>query len=466
VSGQPDPPDLEVFETRGLGDASYLLASSGEAVLVDPQRDAWRFLAVAARRGWRVLHVLETHVHNDYVSGAIETRAASGAEIVAPRAGGYGFPHRPAEDGTVVEIGGLRVVARATPGHTPEHLAWEVHVADTPDPWAVFTGGSLLVGSAGRTDLLGPQRTPELSAAQYATLQRLAALPAETRILPTHGAGSFCAAGPSDAARVTSVAAEVAGNPLLRLPDATAFERRLLQDAGRYPDYYREMAPVNRAGPPVLGGLPRPPALNPARLASQIARGTTVVDARDRASFAAGHLPGALNIELDASFGAYVGWLLDYDAPVALVLPQPTAEALEEATTQLVRIGWTRIAGYLDGGIDGWSSSGRAVDRYPIVSPAGLASELRAGQPTTVLDVRQPNEWRDEGGLEGATRIFVADLRSRFEALAPDAELTVVCKSGQRAAMGASILRAAGFRVRLVADGGVAEVSRALAPGG
>jgi len=457
-------PDLEVFETQGLGDASYLLASEGEALLLDPQRDAWRFLQVAQRRGWRVRHVLETHVHNDYVSGAIETRAATGAEIVAPARGGYAFAHRPADEGTELELGALRVVARATPGHTPEHLAWEVHAArsGTTDPWAVFTGGSLLVGSAGRTDLLGPERTAELCAAQFQTLRRLAALPSRTRILPTHGAGSFCVAGPTDAARVTSVAAERASNPLLGLPDAAAFELRLLGSAGRYPAYYPRMAPINRAGPPVLGGLPQVPGLSADGVAALVARGVGVVDARDRVAFAAAHVPGALNVELSSSFGAYVAWLLEFDGPIVIVVPDPVGEALEEAILQLIRIGWSRIEGVMAGGMAAWVAADRPVSSYPVATVADVAAGIASGTGPAVVDVRQPTEWRDEGEIPGAIQVFVADLPGRLDELRGRGGLDVVCKSGQRAAMAASLLDAAGIAVRLLADGGAPEVIEAL----
>jgi hydroxyacylglutathione hydrolase len=211
------PMELELFVTRGLGDTSYLLASGGEAVVVDPQRDAWRFIAAAEKRGVRIVRVVETHVHNDYLSGALEVRAATGAEIVAPARGGYEFAHRPADEGDSVELGGYRLTAMATPGHTPEHLAWLVTAIDGPaddaeaphgdgqngtgaasgpPPLAAFTGGSLLVGSVGRTDLLGSALSSALTLDQQRSLKRLAELPDDVRILPTHGAGSFCSAGP------------------------------------------------------------------------------------------------------------------------------------------------------------------------------------------------------------------------------------------------------------------------------
>ena len=184
----------ELFVTPGLGDNSYLLVSGDEAAVIDPQRDAWRFLAVAEAQKIRVRYVLETHVHNDYVSGALEIRAAAGAEIAAPARGRYEFPTRAVAEGDELHLGGLRIVAWETPGHTPEHLAWLVSEADHPDPVAVFSGGSLIVGSAGRTDLLGAEFTDPLTRAQFRSLRRLAGLPRAVRLLPTHGAGSFCTA--------------------------------------------------------------------------------------------------------------------------------------------------------------------------------------------------------------------------------------------------------------------------------
>jgi glyoxylase-like metal-dependent hydrolase (beta-lactamase superfamily II) len=192
----------ELFVTPGLGDNSYLLVSGDEAAVIDPQRDAWRFLAVAEAQRLRVRYVLETHVHNDYVSGALEIRAAARAEIAAPARGRYEFPIRAVAEGDELHLGGLRLVAWETPGHTPEHLAWLVYEADQPDPVAAFSGGSLIVGSAGRTDLLGADFTDELTRAQFRSLQRLAGLPRTVRLLPTHGAGSFCTASVGSTAGV------------------------------------------------------------------------------------------------------------------------------------------------------------------------------------------------------------------------------------------------------------------------
>jgi hydroxyacylglutathione hydrolase len=463
------PMDLELFVTPGLGDASYLLASGRDAVLVDPQRDAWRFIEVAERRGWRIGHVLETHVHNDYVSGALETRAATGAQIAAPARGRYEFEHLAVDEGDAIELGGLVLTAMATPGHTPEHLAWLVGSVDDPEaPLAIFSGGSLLVGSAGRTDLLGPVLTDALTADQQRSLHRIGELPDATQVLPTHGAGSFCSAGPVGTTRVSTIAAERFANPTFALAaagaDPAAFRAQALGGLGRFPAYYAHMAAINRRGPRVLGRLILPPALDPAGFEAAAAAGATIVDARDRDSFAAGHVAGSLNIELDGTFAGYVGWLVPFGSPVVFVLPDDAPDALAEATTELLRIGYERVPGWLEGGVSAWAGSGRPVGSYPTVSMRALHAERLAGQEDgLLLDVRQPIEWQNDGIVPGAERIFVADLPARLDELPAGSRVTVFCKSGSRSAIAASLLDRAGLDVRVVTNGGAARWPEPLA---
>ena len=457
--------DLELFVTAGLGDASYLLASGRDAVLVDPQRDAWRFLEVAERRGWRIRHVLETHVHNDYLSGALETRAATGAEIVAPARGRYEFEHRPADEGDAVELGGLRLTALATPGHTPEHLAWLVTDLSRPsaegdEPIAVFSGGSLLVGSVGRTDLMGPALTDALTNDQQRSLRRIAELRPATQVLPTHGAGSFCSAGPPSMTRTTTVGTERTSNPAFGHIDAApeVFRAEVLAELGRVPAYYAHMAAMNRRGPRVLGRLIMPPALDPAAFEQSAASGVAVVDARDRAAFAAGHIRGALNIELGASaFSGYVGWLVPFGAPVLLVLPDG-GDAVADATTELLRVGYEWVPGYLAGGVEAWAASGRPLAGYETTDMVALHRARASGTDhSLLLDVRQPIEWQTEGIVPGSETIFVADLAQRLGELPKGRPITVFCRTGHRASMAASILEGAGFDVELVSEGGAVD---------
>jgi glyoxylase-like metal-dependent hydrolase (beta-lactamase superfamily II)/rhodanese-related sulfurtransferase len=468
--------ELDVFVTLGLGDNSFLVASGGEAALVDPQRDAWRFLAAAEARRLRVRYVLETHVHNDYVSGALEVRAATGAEIVAPARGGYAFAHRPADEGEELDVGGLRLVAWETPGHTFEHLAWAAFDGDgnADAPEGVFTGGSLLVGSAGRSDLLGMDLAEELSRAQYRSVQRLKVLPDRVRVLPTHGAGSFCVANLPQADRDSTIAVERRTNPALLAADEETFVREQLTGLMRYPTYYAHMASTNRSGPRVLGDLPALPPLSPADVAAGLTEGVWVVDARDRTAFAAAHIPGSLNIELNEAFGTYVGWVTPFGARLMLVLPEPVDEAARDAVAQLIRIGYDNLAGHLAGGIEAWEGDGNPATSYPIGTARDLRELLDRGAPFRLLDVRQPGEWESEGRVPGSLCRFVADLPGNTAALPRDEELWVICTNGHRAAIAASWLDREGFPVRLVARSGIlglaayleAGPEATLAPGG
>lgn len=457
--------DLESIVTPGLGNSTYLVASGRDAVVIDPPRDAWRVEAVAAARGWRITHALETHVHNDYLSGGLELRASSGAEIVAPAGGRFAFEHRGVDDGDALEVGGLRFVAMATPGHTREHLAWEIHDLEQGTLRGVATGGSLMVGSAGRTDLLGADAVDELSAAQFRSLRRLAALPDATAVLPTHGPGSFCGAAPVDRGRTSTIGEERALNPLLSIEDEAGFRATVTASYTPYPSYYAAMAPLNRAGPIVLGGLPQAPRLDPAALRRAIADGARLVDARQRDAVARGHIPGALAVELDDSFASYVGWLLPIGTPLVLVLPDPLAEAADAAVEQLVRIGFDRVVGVLEGGMDAWLSTGGAVNAYPTVTGRELAAAAGGrgsagdGAGPTYLDVRDPHEWAESGTAPDALTIPFWDLPARMGELPRDAAITVMCKAGGRASVAASLLDAAGLDVRLVTRGGAYDLA-------
>jgi len=452
--------ELEVIVTRGLGDNSYFLASGGEAALIDPQRDVERMLWAAATRGANVRLVLETHVHNDYVSGAAEVRSATGAEIAGPAGAGYAFPFIPLAEGGEVRVGGLRLVAMETPGHTPEHTAYALFAEEAESPAAVFTGGSLIVGSAGRTDLLGPEPTDRLTRDQYRSLRRLLSFPDDTEVLPTHGAGSFCATVAPQQDRTSTIGRERASNPTLTDIDEDAFVREQLSGLLAYPRYYAHMAPINRAGPRVFGEIPLPPPLVPDEAAALLGDGAWMIDGRGGADFADAHVPGSLNIPLDDSFGSYVGWLVPFGDPVMLVPPEPEQESVAEAGAQLFRIGYERFDGYLAGGIDAWRGSGRDVRSYPVATVDDVVAAARSGADR-VLDVRQRTEW-ETGHLPGSTHVFVADLPGRLDELPRDREVLATCSSGHRASIAASILDRAGVPVRLVARSGVPKALRML----
>jgi hydroxyacylglutathione hydrolase len=448
--------DYELFVTPGLGDNSYLLISDGEAVVVDPQRDAWRFLAAADARKLRVRYVLETHVHNDYVSGALELRVATKAEIAAPARGQYAFSHRGVSEGEEVCVGALRLVAWETPGHTPEHIAWVVYEAGHRDPVAVFGGGSLIVNGAGRTDLLDADATDGLTRAQFRSLRRLATLPRSVQLLPTHGAGSFCTASAGSVDRTSTIGLELSSNPALAAQDEESFIRGQLAGLRAYPAYYAHMGRINRAGPVVLTHLPAVNALATEEVGRHIEAGAWVIDARDRRAFASAHVPGSINVELDEMFATYVGWVTPFNSPLVLLLPEPTQPALKEAVTQLIRIGYERVIGYADGGLHAWQAGGRPVRSYPTAGVDDLCHAYLSGTPIQVLDVRQPVEW-EAGIVPGSLRIHLGDLPGRLAEVRPDKEVWVACASGHRASIATSLLDRAGVPVRLVANGGVPE---------
>jgi glyoxylase-like metal-dependent hydrolase (beta-lactamase superfamily II)/rhodanese-related sulfurtransferase len=461
--GTEAPVELEVLVTVELGDTSYVLVSEGEAVVVDPQRDGWRFVAAAEARRARIRGVVETHVHNDYVSGACELRSATGAEIAAPARGGYAFPHRSIDDGDEIRVGALTLTAWHTPGHTPEHTSYVVREGDDPSPVAILTGGSLIVGAAGRTDLLGPERTDELSREQFRSLRRIAELPGDVRVLPTHGAGSFCTAGSGGGARTSTIAAERLANRALAIDDADEFVRLRTADLPRYPAYYAHMAPINRAGPRVAGAPPEVPALEPDEVAALIASGARVVDGRDRSCFAESHIPSSTNVELGGSFSAYVGWLFAPQDPLVLIAPEPEPGSAARAAMQLFRIGFENLKGYLAGGVDAWRDGGRRLASYPVAGLDELCGEIRAGADPLILDVRQEVEHR-EGMVEGSIGVFVADLPARLGELPRDRAPWVICASGLRASIAASILDADGRLVRLVSERGVTDLMAECPP--
>ena len=451
---------LESFLTRGLGDTSYLLASNDESLIVDPQRGVGPVLAAARARGVRVTRVVETHVHNDYVSGALELRAATGAVIAGPARAGYAFPFEPLAERDEFSLGTLRIVAAETPGHTPEHLSYLAYEGDAEEPTAVFTGGSLIVGSAGRTDLLGPEATLELTRAQYRSLNRLSALSDQTLVFPTHGAGSFCSSSPPGDERTSTIGRERVSNPALadgKMGEGIFVERRLTGLLA-YPSYYSHISPINRAGPRVFGDVPVRRGLAPSQVAERIENGARVIDGRERHAFAARHIPGSIAIELDDSFASYVGWIVPFGAPIVLVLPEdrPEDEAAVEASTQLFRIGYEAVDGFLRGGVAAWAEAGRQVRSYPVSTVDELATAVEKGR-ARVLDVRQQTEW-DVGHLEGSTHLFVGDVDDRIAEIPRDREVWTVCATGHRAAMAASLLDRDGIPVRLVTPGGVPDV--------
>ncbi len=439
-----------VFErvlTEGLGDLSYLIGddASGTAAVIDPRPDIDVYLQLARRRRVAITAVLQTHVHEDFVSGAVALAARTGATNFASHEDNdeaYGFPHHPVHDGDTFEFGGVVLTARHTPGHTPEHLAFlAAEKKRHRTPYGIFSGGSLLIDAAGRTDLLGMRRARELVQAQYRTLYEFfLRLDDHVLVHPTHAHGSACGAQIGDRLS-SSIGYERRNNPLLRATDAAGFAELALGDLPPKPTFYGRLKKANMADPGVTGGLPDAPAL-PARDFRRILRRRrlTVVDTRDMLAFGGGHVPGALNIGARPELSIWAGWLLDPRRPLLLVLADD--QDLREVLRLFVRTGFTSFAGYLAGGMRAWDDSGgrlARIDQLPVHELRRRTGELQ------VVDVRMPDEWR-QGHIAGATHIFLPELRRRLGTLRKRDPVAVYCDSGYRASIGASILAQAGFR--------------------
>jgi hydroxyacylglutathione hydrolase len=438
VSIEPDA--LIPVIDEGLGNSAYLLdLGEGRALAVDPPRDLRALRITARRRGLRVAYAADTHLHADFLTGACQLAADDGATILASAAGHRTFAHRDLRDGDEVDLGGLTVHALATPGHTDEHLSFLLR--DGAAPVGVFTGGSLIVGSAARTDLLGPDRTVGLARAQHASLHRLAALPDATAVWPTHGAGSFCSAPPG-ADRTSTIGREKTTNPLLTAPDADTFVTRLLAGLGSYPAYFARLAEVNRRGPAIVTAEPTLAPLDVATVRRLLADGAVALDVRPVTDVAAGHLPGAVAIPLRAQFATWLGWLLDPAVPIVIVRnpDQHPADVLWPA----LNIGYDNVIGELAGGVPAWQAAGGAVATTRLVRP---------GQVTgPVLDIRQGSEYA-AGHLPDAVHVELGDLPARPD-MVPVAPVTVMCGHGERAMTAASLLERAGRHEVAVLVGG------------
>jgi hydroxyacylglutathione hydrolase len=437
--------DIMTIQTPSLGDRSYLVTDGATAFVVDPQRDIDRVLALTASRGVTVTHVFETHIHNDYLTGGLALARATGAAYHVNAADAVAFDRVAITNGDVVPVGmSMRVRVIATPGHTFTHLAYALEDTASGEAVAVFTGGSLLYGSAGRPDLLGAEHAPALAAAQYASIRRLAAtLPDQAAVHPTHGFGSFCAAAVSGADDST-IGEERRVNPALAL-DEDSYVTSMLAGLDDYPAYYARMAPANAAGP-ATPDLTRPATSDAAQISRRIAAGEWVVDLRGRRVFAAGHLPGSLSFEYGDNLVANLGWLLPPGVPLTLIGESPGQVA--DAQRDLARIGIDRVAGTA-GPPHQRPGAARRLASYPVSDFEGLAA-ARRDQPVAVLDVRRRLEWSG-GHIEGALHVPLHHLPGRLADL-PPGPIWVHCQVGYRASVAASILHAAGKTVTAIDD--------------
>jgi glyoxylase-like metal-dependent hydrolase (beta-lactamase superfamily II)/rhodanese-related sulfurtransferase len=432
-----------IIDTTGLGDRSYLITDGDTAVIVDPQRDIDRVLSLANDRGVRITHVLETHIHNDYVTGGLELSRTTGAEYVVPAGDDLGYQRRPVTDGDIIDAAGIQLQVMHTPGHTHHHVSYVLRDRCAA-PVGVFTGGSMLHGTTGRTDLLGAQHTRALARAQYRSVRRLAdELPADTPVYPTHGFGSFCSATPASG-EASTIGEQRDSNPALT-QDEQSYVNELLAGLSVYPAYYAHMGVINKAGPaPVDLSLPIP--VDPDELRRRIEAGEWVVDLRNRVAFAAGHLDRTLGFELSNSFVTYLGWLHNWGEPLTLV--GEDEDQIADARRELVRIGIDELDGAAVDDIH-TLAAGTELRSYRVADFADLTAVL-GNDDLTVLDVRQHTEY-DTSRIPGAVNIPLHELIGRLNDV-PDGEVWVHCASGYRASIAASMIERPGRTIILIND--------------
>ncbi len=437
--------EVVTFETPSLGDRSYLVHDGAHGVVIDPQRDVDRFLVAARDADVAITHVLETHVHNDYVSGGLELSDVMGATYALAAGDDVAFDRLAVTDGDDIMTGAVHLRAISTPGHTPTHLSYLL--LRDGDAVAGFTGGSLLYGAVGRPDLISEDLTRQLAHAQYRSVHRLAGLLRDDApIHPTHGFGSHCASVTDEIMREGTVAEERGRNPALTQPE-DAFVDGLLAGLHPYPAYYAHMGPRNASGPAPIDLSP-PRVLDAAALRDHVAAGHWVVDLRTRRAYAAAHLRGTVNVELRDDLPTYLGWVFPWDA--GFVLLGETADDVAEAQRMLTRIGLDRAAGAATGDPDAWITAPADRRSWDVASWSDVADARRSGTAIVVLDTRERWEF-DSGHHPAAVHIPFHQVADRLHDI-PDGEVWVYCATGNRAAVAASLLANAGRDVVLIDD--------------
>jgi len=450
------------FYDEGLAQSSFFIACprAREAVVIDPRRDVDVYVELARAHDLRIVYSFETHVHADFACGAREL-AAVGAKTISGPGSNLRYAHHQVAHGERVRVGDLSIEFMHTPGHTPEHLS--VLTSQPDQPVRLFTGDTLFVGAVGRPDLLGDEQTRRLAGELYDSLfRKILVLDDRIQVHPGHGAGSLCGAGIGNEP-FTTIGQEKRFNPMLQHPSREAFVAAVLADLPDTPPYFPRMKKLNQEGPPLLGlvnGYSGPAPISPASAASAVRAGALLIDLRGASAFATAHPLGALNLAFGQKVGYWAGYVLPNDARVVL-LAADQREATE-AARQLLRVGVSRIDGYINGGFEAWQGAGLPTAAFPLTNVQDLHGELRGGRPPLVVDVRTTREW-NAGHIDGAVHIPLGDLARRASELPRDRNVATICEGGYRSSLAASVLARAGLDLVVNVTGGMA-AWRALQP--
>ena len=441
---------IEPFVDTGLGNSAYLIGSheTKKGILIDPLRDVDRYLHAASELGLTLTHVLDTHLHADFVSGNREIATQTGAVIGTSAEAKVGFDHKPLTEDTVIDLGAFQIRVMTTPGHTPEHVSYLLIEPDGKTPSALFSGGALIVGGAARTDLLSHELTHPLASHLYHTIHdKLLKLPDAVNVFPTHGAGSFCVA-PVSSERTTTIGHERKTNQLAQPQTEAEFIQRALTGLPAYPTYYKYMRAINQKGARLLGGVPLLKPYAPSEVKALMEAGVVVLDLRHQKKFCAGHIPNSYGIRVDAPLVVWAGWVIPFGSRIVL-LAESAAER-EEVTRQLIRIGYDDVLGYVEGGIEAWARD------YPVgtvqsIHPKELRERLNE---VTLVDVRMQSEW-NEGHIPNANHFEGGRVAWEEFPFSQDRPLAIQCASGSRSMIAISVLKRRGIHNLLQVDGGI-----------
>ena len=443
---------FEQFYLGCLAHASYLFGSDGQAVVVDPQRDVEIYLQTAAEHGLKIRHIFETHLHADFISGHKELAARTGATIYIGASAGAKFPHVDVQDGFELQIGKARIRVLETPGHTPESICLLITDEEkSAQPWAALTGDTLFLGDVGRPDLSTTHTAQQLAGMLYDNLHnKLMALPDDVLVYPAHGAGSLCGRN-MRAERSSTIGTERLTNYALQIPSREEFVHQLTSNLPTRPEYFVKDAEINREGAAALAELPEMRPILPAELSEMLRQGVTALDVRPGEQFAAGHVPGSINIALSGQFATWAGTLLGLSSRPVLIAD--SSDQLSEARMRLARVGIESERGYLEGGVDAWKQAGLAVATMEQMSVQELHEKLPRGG-VRVLDVRREGEWK-AGRIADAAWWPLDRFNGALPLANENLPIAVHCKSGYRSMIACSLLQRAGFQNVINVVGGL-----------
>ncbi len=432
--------NLELVSSEGIAHQSYFLADGEDAVVVDPRRDCEIYNNLAKKNCAKIRYILETHRNEDYVIGSLELKGITGAEICHSKELPFRYGDRTLSHNETLRVGALEIKTLYTPGHTNESLCYAVHQKENPTAMCIFTGDTLFAGSVGRTDLYGKNVQERQAEALFESIhEQLMPLGDHVIVYPGHGSGSLCGHNISDL-KYSTIGYERKTNPYLQL-DAKAFVERSNSDELLIPPYFKIMEKVNLDGPSLLKKKDIPKPLGIIDFEKRLREPNTIlVDTREPYAFSGSFIPGSINIWLEGT-SVYPGWIVDYSQPLLFV--NERKDDMKKVALHLWRIGFDNMVGFLCNGIKEWQESGKPIDTVNTLSASELKTEL-ATKKTRLLDVREPSEWK-EGYIEGATRIFVGYLNEKADTLPKYEPITLACSVGNRASIGASILKRKGF---------------------